>query len=331
MRKLLTFLIALGAVAFAVATPSQAAWIKSAQPFESYLQPVGYFLFFNRPTYTQGPGDIIPSGWQFWGSCARAFKLSLANTSTSMCDLQQGPSGASPGTAVGTLRASASGFVDLSAYFAGSVTPVAACAAITGGCVVSQLYDQATGVNATQATNSKMPPLIFSALNGLPVINFPLISPVDYLETQTNTSTANPITYSVVAKRLGLFSALSGIIGANNLNNYLGGGNGTATVTLGSSGNLVTASDSTWHGLQALQTAIGGATCFINVDGVDSSGLTCSNIPFATSKILIGESNGAEYQGEIAEVGMLAATTTSTQRGNLFTNQNSTSGYNGAL
>src|ERR1700688_359277 len=91
-----------------------------------------------------------------------------------MCDLVQGSSGASPGTAVGTLRATTAGTVDLSAYFAGSVTPAAACAAITGGCVVSNQYDQSGSSHPLAvAVVADMPALVFSGLNGLPVMNFP--------------------------------------------------------------------------------------------------------------------------------------------------------------
>jgi len=94
MRKLLTFLIALATTVFAVVSPV------SAQGFNGGGFNVGLGPFAPY----QGPGDVITSGWLYWGSCAYVFKASLASTSTSMCDLEQGPSGASPGTAVGTLR-----------------------------------------------------------------------------------------------------------------------------------------------------------------------------------------------------------------------------------
>ena len=118
------------------------------------------------------------------------------------------------------------------------------------------------------------------------------------------------------------------MIGANNLANYLGGGTVVNSVALGSSQNFA-ATDNAWNGVQGLQTT--GGTAVINVNGAESGALTSSNLSFSASKILIGYSNGSQYQGQIAECGMLAAGTTSTQRGILYGNQHGASGYNGQV
>src|ERR1700712_6149491 len=59
------------------------------------------------PTY-QGPGDVV-SGFLAWGSAARTYSSSVTAGSR-MADLVQGPTGASPGAAVGTFRSASSGF-----------------------------------------------------------------------------------------------------------------------------------------------------------------------------------------------------------------------------
>ena len=108
MRKLLTFLIALGAIVFAVVAPVSANGVlilAGPKPVASYV----------------GPGDITNT-YLAWGSCAFVYKNSLANTSTSMCDVVASTGGA----AVCTLRGSASGAVDQTAYCPGSLTPAAA-------------------------------------------------------------------------------------------------------------------------------------------------------------------------------------------------------------
>lgn len=113
----------------------------------------------------QGPGDlgITNATLADFYNCGRVAKASLANTGTSLCDLIATTGGA----AVGTLRASATGFVDLSAYFSGGVTPAAACAAASGGsCQVSKRYDQIGSL--PEANGTTAPSLVFAALNGLP-------------------------------------------------------------------------------------------------------------------------------------------------------------------
>ena len=92
-----------------------------------------------------------------------------------------------------TIHALSSGFVDIATITAWvtahSVTTIN----------IATLYDQSpTGIHATQVTLAKMPPLLLNTLNGLPVMNIP--SGTFWVETQTTTSTPNPITYSMVAK-----------------------------------------------------------------------------------------------------------------------------------
>jgi len=300
MRKLLTFLISpvskLSRLALALVS---LFWLTGATWLPLFVQPA--------VTY-QGPGDQITSGWYTWGSCAIVFNVASASTSTSMCDLVQGSTGASPGTAVGTLRGTAAGTVDLSAYFSGSVTPSAACAAITGGCVVSQQYDQSGNSHPlTQATTASMPALVFSGLNGLPVLNYP--GGTKALGSAA-TSAAQPYTFTVVYFRA-TSGPVGGLIGANNTNAYIGASASANTANIVSGSTLTaTANDNVWHSFHALDAS---GTSYINIDGTETSGsLVGAN--FSSSTINLGRTNAVQLTGSIAADGLLLATTTSTKR-----------------
>jgi len=102
------------------------------------LSPVLRTILLGKQPY-QGPGDAIGStGWQFWGSPARAFSLAYARNRGPMLDLQD-QAGANPIT----INALPSGFIDIA-------TIVAWVAAHTVTTInIATLYDQSgTGVNA---------------------------------------------------------------------------------------------------------------------------------------------------------------------------------------
>ena len=124
-------------------------------------------LFTKAPSTYIGPLDLgITSGTlsEFY-SLGRVAGRAYASTATLLGDLY---ASGSTSTLVGTLRGSATGFVDLSAYFSGS-TPSAACAASTGGsCVAGKLYGQIGGHNMTEQT--AYIPVVFNQQNGLPCL-----------------------------------------------------------------------------------------------------------------------------------------------------------------
>jgi hypothetical protein len=342
MRKLLTFLIALGAIVFAVAAPSHAAWIKSAQPFESYLQPVGgVFLFVKRPISNYiGPGDITFNGSaanvkEFW-SCSRVVNNAHATTATSLCDLVQAPTGASPGAAVGTLRGTTAGPVDLTAYFPGGVTPAAACSAITGGCCVSNAYGQIGGIgNATNAANATQPCLVFSGLNGLPVMNCPSTTSDCILATTGTITLPQPFVMAAVYIRNPTSSAIGQIVGG-----------GTSTTTLNSSsvnvanrfgcvasggGGFQTATDVVWHGAIALFSGTTGS--ITSVDGTNTPSQNCGTAGFSAEAIRLFRGPGGieQMNGSIAEAMIVGSTAATGDFTNWFSNANGSNGYNGAL
>ena len=332
MRKLLTFLIALGAVAFAVVSPA------SAQGFNGGGFNVGLGPFA-AATYV-GPGDITFNGSaanvkEFW-SCARAVNAAHASTATSLCDLVQSPSGASPGTAVGTLRATTTGFVDLSAYFAGSVTPAAACAAITGGCSVSNAYGQIGGIgNATNAANATQPLLVFSGLGGLPVMNCTAANCI--LATTGSFTQAQPFVMAAVYIRNPTATTTGQIVGGGTSTTALDSNTtGTASrfycIATGG-GAFVTATDVIWHGAIALFN--GTTTSFLNVDGVNSSSLSCGTGGLSAEAIRLfrGPAGVNQMDGSIAEAMIVGGTAiTTSDFTNWFNNANSAAnGYNGGL
>lgn len=275
----------------------------------------------------QGPGDVFGGGYA-WFSCARAYNLAYANGTNPMCDLVDATTGA---VAVCTLRAATTGFVDLTGnYCTGSTTPSLACAAAAGGaCRVKQAYDQTGNTrHSTQATAANMLSLVFSASPGsatLPIMR--CASGVTCFLATANVTQAQPITLTAVFQRTANFTTEGIVIGTGG--GLIGIGvttsANTAQVKAGSA-QTATANDSTWHSLVGL---LNNTACAINVDGSDTAGVTCGASGWSATPIRINRGGGGQIAGDIAEVGMWAATSTSTDRNNLSTNAHSSAnGYN---
>ena len=244
-----------------------------------------------------GPGDVFSTSPYAGYSCARVFTAAQANTSTSLCDLNAVTGGA----AVCTLRASSSGFVDLSAYCPGSLTPPAACAAASGGaCNISQAYDLTGNTrHATQATNANRPGILFnsSPTGTLPVIDCSTgTNPV--LATGVLTQ-AQPLAAAAVIIRTGGFTAVGGVLGSNSAGGYLiQGTTSTNQVAIAMPTVLAaTASDSAWH---AVNTLGNGASSAINVDGTDATG-NASSSGLSAANLRLCRSGAAPYVGRIAK------------------------------
>lgn len=269
----------------------------------------------------QGPGDIV-SGWLAWGSCARVYSFSQASTATSLCDLVD----SSTGSAVGTLRGTSSGLVDLSAYFSGSVTPATACAS---GCRVSKMYDAIGGSGWTNATNSQRPVITFSALNGLPGLTGTAAAN-SFLATSTTYTQALPYTWVAVAKRTANFTTKQYVMGAGSvLNNGFGfdASASTAMVT-GNNANFNTlgsVADSSFHVLMGTL----GTNCTIYADGASNTIAGCvSQAAFSGQGLRVMRSGpGNSMDGVFMEGGFLPIDPNSTQRSNLYNNVTSTNAY----
>lgn len=219
----------------------------------------------------QGLGDVL-SGWTHYESCAYVYDASKATTATSMCDLVDSVTGA----AVGTLRGSTAGTVDLSAYFSGAQTPMAACAAAGGGlCRVSATYNQVAGTSfQTNATNSQRPILTFSAQNGLPGMTGTAAANTNLTSTGSVTST-QPWTMLGVAKRTTNFTTQQAVQGSSGAQNSCLSftssastagftSDGAATITLGS------VTDGNFHAMIGIaDTSPNGV---LAVDNVETTG-----------------------------------------------------------
>lgn len=310
MRKILALVVALCLAPIG----AQAWWQSVAQ------QSAG-----SAPSY-QGPGDVFTTSPYAWYSCARVFTAAQANTSTSLCDLVDS---AAPTVVICTLRGSSTGFVDLAgSYCTGSVTPSVKCAAATGGvCNVSQMYDlTGNGRHVTQATAASQPALTFSSTPSgtLPSVNCAVGATVLASGAVTQ---AQPLTFSAVALRNSTTTA-GGIVGGASGAPYLAGGTTNNQVQInGGSSLTATASDASWHALNALANG-NGTSSAINVDGSDATGAG-GTTGLSALAIRLCRANSTGYNGRIAEAGIWAASSTSTDRGNLNTNQHSLlSGYN---
>jgi hypothetical protein len=320
MRKLLTFLIALGATVFAVVSPASAQMTTLGAGATA------------KPAYV-GPLDV-KAGATAWWSCARVVSAAKALTSTSLCDLVQGSGGASPGTAVCTLRGSTSGFVDLSAYCPGSLTPAAACAAVTGGvCNVSKAYNQITPgthdvVNATAASQ---PVLVFSSLNGLPGLKGTSAAGNNLTESSSITN-ADPVSFSAVGIRTSNFTTAQYLVGNLSFSIYSFGFSATTNVAqlIGSS-TITSGATATNNTYIAMQAVTGNGTAAINIQGTDTTGTTGVTNGVDTLRIM-RSLGGGSLDGTFMEGGIWNGTGfSSTDRTNMYQNQHGPSGYNGGV
>jgi hypothetical protein len=224
----------------------------------------------------QGLGDII-SGFAAFYSCGRSYNLAYANGTNPMCDLVA----SSGGAAVGTLRVKTNGFVDLSAYFSGGVTPAAACAAASGGsCLISKVYDHTgNGKYQSVATTANMATLTFNALNGLPCATSN--GSVAYAPPSSSFALTAPYFFTAVAERTGNFTTTQRIMQDTSGSPNLGYRNSTNTVGVNAGSTLTaTASDSAFHAFIACASSASscdGAAGDMVVDGSNNTGTTGTN------------------------------------------------------
>jgi hypothetical protein len=304
--------------------------IPPGQNFKVFVQKSGGFP---GSSYI-GPGDITFNGStanvKAYYSCARVLNNAKASTSTLMCDLVDS---AAPTTVICTLRGTTSGFVDLSAYCPGGLTPAAKCAATsTTKCNIAKVYDQSgAGLfgDATQITAIDQPFLTFNALNGLPSIH--CTSTVQCVLVSTNSVTlAPPLTISAVGFH---DNATVGapIFGGNtsttsmNWNPLVAGQIG-CNATTGIDGSVT---DLVWHGISCQL----GSSANANVDGASlvTGSTGAGGFSAETVRLFRGPGGIHQAQGQIMELMVNAAQTTNADLNNLFSNMNGANGYNGGL
>jgi len=272
----------------------------------------------------QGPGDVV-SGASIWGSCARAYNAAYANGTNSLCDLVDS---AAPSTPICTLRVLTTGFVDLSAYCSGSVTPAAKCAAATGGvCQVSKVYDQSGNANHfIEATGADQPTLTFNAAStGLPAITCSG-SPRILASTSTFTQ-AQPFTFAAVSDR----TAVSGTT------QYMGAfANSLGHTSVANTGQINAGSNITFsqndNALNGVIATFNGASGAYNINGSDvtSQNFGAGTLSGNSIRWCTGNNSTFLNAGLIFEEGMWI-TITPANRGSLYTNWHGANGYNGAF
>jgi hypothetical protein len=309
MRKLLTFLIALGAVVFAVYSPAFAP--VNAQ---MTMTGAGSTKVSVAPPY-QGPGDVFSGAIVFYSS-ARAYNAAYATGTNPCMDLVD----QAAANAI-TINILSTGFVDVASInawvTAHSVTTIE----------VTRVYDQTgNGHHEVQATLANMPTLTLNAINGLPAITNTLS--ILRMDSATAITQAQPLTMMGVAKRatntnqgafLGNSSAVTPWIGSHNTTQF--------EYSAGTSQDTIITSAQVWSGYSILMN---GASSFTNVNGTDAAtpgspgtgGWTAQGVRFMQS--------GGVWDGQVAEAGIWP-TSTSTNRNALYANQHSFSGYNGAF
>jgi hypothetical protein len=279
----------------------------------------------------QGPGDISvggsTGGWSIFWSSARAYNTAYANGTNPMVDLVD----ASTGTvAVCTLRVATTGYVDLSAYCPGSLTPDAACAAAAGGsCKTNKVYDQSgLGRHLTQATLANMPSVTFNAISGLPALT---CSGTCFLATSATLSVGQPITmWSVHNLTAGATEAM--IIGAAAaaVGTGIAVAANTATVNAGTA-STATETNGVWHAHGALLNGTGN-NCALHIDTTDTAGLACGTNAFTAQAVRIFRGNAFQAVGSATEGGIVARAANLADRQNIQINAKSaTVGYGAGL
>jgi hypothetical protein len=224
------------------------------------------------------------------------------------------------------MRVATTGFVDLTAYCPGSLTPAAACAAASGGsCKVTKVYDQIGTNHFVQVTLANMPAIIFSAVNGLPALVCAAASSTQ-LVGGTTLSQAQPWSFQAVWKDAG--SATASYMGLGSGSVLFAGGANPTQMGAGTIVTIGTGANSSWHGVTG---SMSGAASVGNLDGVESSALNAGSTAIAGNNPRLCSDNLNFYNGNLTEGGLFSVGFNATQRGNMYTNMHGTNGYNGAF
>lgn len=264
----------------------------------------------------QGPGDVSPTGWVEWGSCAYVFQASLASTSTSLCDLV---SSSAPTVVLCTLRGTSTGAVDLTAYCAGALTPAVTCAAATGAkCNISKVYGQVAGNNWVSTTAATQPVLTFSAVNGLPGMTG-IAANTTFIGTVSNVTQAQPFTQVAVYERTGSFTSFGPAFGSSSSSVFIGGSALANQGCLFSSANgCVTAQAANDNSPHAILGVSNGASSITNIDGNEGTGTQSAAISAEQLRFL--RTPGTSITGFVMEGGLASLNPNSGLRSALISN-----------
>jgi hypothetical protein len=302
MRNLLTFLIALAAIALGVCTPASAQSIGFRTAILSKPPAAAY----------KGPGDVTT--WQvFWS--LRAY--SAATRGTKLANVCNSTGGVDVGCADMLSDAVTGNLV--SATVSGITCPGA-------NCTVKTLYDQvgtfcSGPCDVTNATVANRPTLTANCVNTtLPCMTF-VAANSQFLHTASTAPVqAQPLTLSWVANHTGGTSGSIGLQSGSGLFLNYGGSNQVqlnAGVTLGP----VTASDGAWHSIQGVATTTPNSV--ISVDNVETTGNAGTNGINSADFLNLGAFTGGSsfFGGTITEFGIDFAVHSGTLRTSMCHNQ----------
>lgn len=262
----------------------------------------------------QGVGDIV-SGWTTYYGMWAYSAATRGNPLLNVCNSTGG---------VDVLCADLSSDPTTGLLDAGIIGGITCPGA---NCTVKTAYDlsgankcSSAPCNETQATIASRPTLSASCVGGIPCMvcngSQSLVNSIYALGV--------PQTISAVTMRTGAFTSFGGIIGWNAFPSMLfsNAANQIDWVSKGGADNKITAADSAFHAVQGTSDGTNG---IVYVDGasnsVASSGLSGAE-PFdlcSTDVHLL--------TGDLIEGGTLAVAVTSTQAGNINSNQHSRNGF----
>jgi len=273
----------------------------------------------------QGPGDITSGAIAFY-SAGRAYNAAYAASNGNLADLVA----TGNGTAVCTLKALSTGYVNLTSSACAGQTPAAACAAANGGtCSITKLYDQTgTGNHVVQATLANMPALTFNAQNGLPC-PAGTNNAATQLATAGSITQAQPFTFIAVANRTGSVTTNQFIFDNSAAQNFLRFSAAANSVVAGSNtGVTLTANDNAFHAMLAV--ANGAISSLFAVDSsANISTSTLGTFGLASNQFYMGRNTGVGLlSGFVCEAGIWPADLNASYQAMLANMRSATNGWN---
>lgn len=237
------------------------------------------------PTY-QGPGDIFSGASAWYG--LRAYSAAAAAAGQKAINIRR-----TSDSTTSDIRVLSNGNLDVA-------TATTFCNATT--CFVVTAYDQSGNArDATQATTTAQPQLVFNCLGTRPCMTFVTASSQVLASSTANISALYSI--ASVAIRTANFTAFGGIL-ADNAGNGLAFNNAASSIWeeqgVGAHvDNGVT--DSAWHSIIAVFDAAVSSGSSITADGVLSTGTLAAATVGAG--LMMGDDNTGFLGGSIGEAG----------------------------
>jgi hypothetical protein len=291
MRKLLTFLIALGAIVFAIVSPV------SAQGFNGGGFNMGLGPFASGGF--AGPGDVLSGAKFYYG-----FECYNAAYAGNVADLVDTATGTTSGT---RLQCSAGGTISAVVSASTCATTTGGAAFISGGlcspiattcavsCNVLTTYDQSGAAacvsgpcDLTMPTLANQPLYVNSCVNSKPCMKFVAS---DLNSGVTNTLTlAQPFTFSQVMGRTGNFTNfnITTLEGGQVAGVYFGSAANRISLIAGSIVNFTDATNCPNTTTLSVHGIINGASSLIVCGGTDSGALNPGTSTWSGQTIHIG-------------------------------------------